>query len=54
MKLPQFSLRDLFWLIVVIALAVKVWDAEYKKMKAIEMWQRAVETHPYPQPPTNP
>lgn len=54
MKLPRFTLRDLFWLILVIALCVKVWDAEYKKMKALEMWQRAVENQPNPQSPASP
>ena len=36
MKIPRFSLRDLFWLTAVVALAV-AWVVSMKREKALEL-----------------
>jgi hypothetical protein len=44
MKLPQLTLRDLFWLVVVSALAIGWW-LEYRRRDPLQpdlLWQMAV------------
>lgn len=40
MKLPQLSLRDLFWLVLVCGLAVALWVERGRPKREAEMWEK--------------
>jgi hypothetical protein len=40
MKLPQLSLRDLFWLVLVCGLAVSPWIERGRPKREADMWEK--------------
>jgi len=43
MKLPRFTLRDLFWLVLVCALAVGWWVDRQDKASEADLWKSRAE-----------